>query len=237
MTAEGEAGPGAASGAEASFPDTFAADAPDPEMPDPEMPDPEMPAAEVPAAETPAHDTPAPTPASDGARWVSGGIAYLEQAIAAFGAAAESTDPDIAPLAIELLARTLPLCERDEESALVWQHGLEHPNPVIAEAVRQRLRRSFGSDEAAGQPSWWEGFVESAVCHSSLPLLANEVFGALDHIYALNAVPLARGGARTRELRDVLAEAVRVPSGYAWGEELLASFRARFRDITGTDAE
>ena len=34
--------------------------------------------------------------------------------------------------------------------------------------------------------------MESAVCHSSLPLLANEVFGALDHMYALAAVPLAR---------------------------------------------
>jgi hypothetical protein len=217
MTAEGEAGPGAPSGAGAPFPDAIASDLPDPEMPGP------MPA-----------DT---APAGDGARWVADGIAYLEQAIAAFGAAAESADQDIAPLAIELLARTLPLCERDEESALTWQHGIEHPNPVIAEAVRERLRRSFGTDEAAAQPSWWEGFVESAVCHSSLPLLANEVFGALDHMYALAAVPLARGGARTRELRDVLAEAVRVPSGYAWGDELLNSFRARFRDITGTDTE
>jgi hypothetical protein len=217
MTAEGEAGPGAASGAEMPFPDAMAADVPDPEMPDPAMPD--------------------PAPTGDGARWVADGIAYLEQAIAAFGAAAESADQDIAPLAIELLARTLPLCERDEESALAWQHGLEHPNPAIAEAVRERLRRSFGTDEAAAQPSWWEVFVESAVCHSSLPLLANEVFGALDHMYALAAVPLARGGARTRELRDVLAQAVRVPGGYAWGEELQASFRTRFRDITGTETE
>ena len=79
--------------------------------------------------------------------------------------------------------------------------------------------------------------MESAVCHSSLPLLANEVFGALDHMYALAAVPLARGGARTRELRDVLSQAVRLPSEYAWGDELLNSFRARFRDITGTDTE
>jgi hypothetical protein len=210
MTAEGEAGP-----------DALAADAPG-HAPGPVTPGPE-------STETP-YEAPTTT---DGARWVADGIACLEQAIAAFGAAAESTDPDIAPLAIELLARTLPLCERDEESALAWQHGLEHPNPVIAEAVRARLRRSFGSDEAA----WWEMFVESAVCHSSLPLLANEVFGALDHMYALAAVPLARGGARTRELRDVLAQAVRVPGGYAWGEELQASFRARFRDLTGTDTE
>jgi hypothetical protein len=162
---------------------------------------------------------------------IADGIRHLEQAVAAFSAAAEPGEADIAPLAIELLARTLPLCERDEESAQVWLNGLSHPNPAVAASVRERLRRSFGSDE----PSWWEEFVEAAVCHSTLPLLANEVFGALDHIYALAAVPLARGGARTRELRDVLAQAVRVPAGYVWGENLLASFRERFRDATGTD--
>jgi hypothetical protein len=171
--------------------------------------------------------------AADPAARVADGIAHLEQAIAVFAEAAGSADSDIVPLAVELLARTLPLCERDEESAWAWQHGLEHPDPAVAAAVRQRLRRAFGSDEA----SWWEGFVESAVCHSTLPLLTNEVFGALDHMYALAAVPLARGGARTRELRDVLAQAVRVPTGYAWGDELLASFRARFRDVTGNDTE
>jgi hypothetical protein len=175
----------------------------------------------------------ADAPAADAAARVADGIAHLEQAIAAFADAAESADSDVVPLAVELLARTLPLCERDEDSAWTWQHGLEHPDPAVAVAVRQRLRRAFGSDEE----SWWEGFVESAVCHSTLPLLANEVFGALDHMYALAAVPLARGGARTRELRDVLAQAVRVPAGYAWGGELLASFRARFRDITGSDTE
>ncbi|HEY2575176.1 MAG TPA: hypothetical protein VGI74_02600 [Streptosporangiaceae bacterium] len=164
---------------------------------------------------------------------VADGIRHLEQAVAAFSAAAESGDTDIVPLAIELLARTLPLCERDEESAQVWQHGLTHPNPAVAAGVRERLRRSFGSDE----PSWWEEFVEAAVCHSTLPLLTNEVFGALDHIYALAAVPLARGGARARELRDVLAQAVRVPVGYVWGEDLLASFRDRFRDATGTETD
>jgi hypothetical protein len=172
-------------------------------------------------------------PAADAAARVADGIAHLEQAIAAFAEAAGSADSDIVPLAVELLARTLPLCERDEESAWAWEHGLQHPDPAVATAVRQRLRRAFGSDEV----SWWEGFVESAVRHSTLPLLANEVFGALDHMYALAAVPLARGGARTRELRDVLAQAVRVPAGYAWGAELLASFRERFRDITGSDTE
>lgn len=173
----------------------------------------------------------------DPAGRVSDGIACLEQAIAAFSEAAESGDAEITPLAIELLARTLPLREREEESAQVWQHGLDHADPVIAAAVRQRLRRAFGSDEATAEPAWWESFVEAAVCHSTLPLLANEVFGALDHIYALAAVPLARGGSRARELRDVLAQAVRVPAGYVWGGDLEASFRERFRDVTGADGE
>jgi hypothetical protein len=172
---------------------------------------------------------------ADPAHRVADGIAHLEQAIAAFTEAAGSGDADIVPLAIELLARTLPLCERDEESAQVWEHGLGHPDPVIGEAVRDRLRRAFGTAET--ESSWWEAFVEAAVCHGTLPLLTNEVFGALDHMYALAAVPLARGGARTRELREVLAQAVRVPSGYVWGDELLASFRERFRDVTGTETE
>jgi hypothetical protein len=28
-----------------------------------------------------------------------------------------------------------------------------------------------------------------------------------------------------------------VPTGYAWGADLLASFRERFRDLTGSDTE
>jgi energy-converting hydrogenase Eha subunit A len=203
MTAEGEAGPGAA--AEEA-----------------------MPTSDAPVTDAPVLDAPAP---DDAAHRVAEGIACLEQAVAALTEAAESGDADVAPLAIELLARTLPLCERDEEAAQVWQHGLEHPDPVIAAGVHERLRRAFGSDEA----SWWDGFVEAAVSHSTLPLLTNEVFAALDHMYALAAVPLARGGARTRELRDVLAQAIRVPTGYVWGADLLASFRERFRDVTGTD--
>jgi hypothetical protein len=253
MTAEGEAGASAAPEAGPPVPDPVDEDPPadqadaDPPPADPadEDPPPAEPADAEPADAEPVDADPARVdlagmdpasanaPGADAAARVADGIAHLEQAIAAFAEAADSADSDIIPLAVELLARTLPLCERDEESAWAWQHGLEHPDPAVATAVRQRLRRAFGSDEA----SWWEGFVESAVCHSTLPLLANEVFGALDHMYALAAVPLAQGGARTRELRDVLAQTVRVPTGYAWGGELLASFRARFRDITGSDTE
>jgi hypothetical protein len=233
MTAEGEAGAGPAPEAGSAAADPAGEDpSGDPVDGDPVDGDPVDgdPVDGDPAEEYPAD---AGAPAAGAAARVAEGIAHLEQAVAAFGEAAMSAEADIVPLAVELLARTLPLCERDEESAWAWQHGLEHSDPAVAAAVRRRLRRAFGSDEA----SWWEGFVESAVCHSTLPLLTNEVFGALDHMYALAAVPLARGGARTRELRDVLAQAVRVPAGYAWGGELLASFRERFRDVTGSDTE
>ena len=228
MTAEGEAGAGAAPEVGPAAAD-LAGEDPSGDLVDGDLVEGD------PVGEDPAEGYPADAgaPAAGAAARVAEGIAHLEQAVAAFSEAAMSAEADIVPLAIELLARTLPLCERDEESAWAWQHGLEHPDPAVAAAVRRRLRRAFGSDEA----SWWEGFVESAVCHSTLPLLTNEVFGALDHMYALAAVPLARGGARTRELRDVLAQAVRVPAGYAWGDELLASFRERFRDVTGSDTE
>lgn len=231
MTAEGEAGPAAAADA-ATVAETVQ-DAPVPDAPGAGTASAGM---EGTGAEN-AGLAGAGTASTEAAHRVADGIACLEQAIAAFTEAAESGAADIVPLAVELLARTLPLCERDEESAEVWQHGLEHPDPAIAEAVRERLRRAFGSDEATAEPPWWEGFVESAVCHGTLPLLTNEVFGALDHMYALAAVPLARGGARTRELREVLAQAVRVPGEYVWGAYLLASFRERFRDLTGTETE
>ena len=243
MTPEGEAGAGAAPEASPVAAGPAGEDLPgEPVDGDPVVGDPAEgdPAEGDPAERHPAEADPAEADragadarAAGAAARVAEGIAHLEQAVAAFGEAAMSAETDVVPLAVELLARTLPLCERDEESARAWQHGLEHPDPAVAAAVRRRLRRAFGSDDA----SWWEGFVESAVCHSTLPLLTNEVFGALDHMYALAAVPLARGGARTRELRDVLAQAVRVPAGYAWGDELLASFRERFRDVTGSDTE
>jgi hypothetical protein len=93
------------------------------------------------------------------------------------------------PLAIELLARTLPLRGRDTDAALVWQRGLEDPDPAVSTEVRTRLRRAFGGDEvpaeeAGTEPTWWENFVESAVLYGTLPLLANEIFGALDQMYS-----------------------------------------------------
>jgi len=180
------------------------------------------------------------------------GIARLEQAIAAFREAAEFGGPDVRPLAVELLARALPLRERDDDAAQVWRWGLEDPDPEVVAAVRARLRRGPGGPGDPGDPGdpgtvgagtgaappWWEGFLESAVCHGTLPLLAYELFAALDHMYALVAVPYARGGgSRSGELRDALGEAVRLPGGYSWGAELQESFRRRLRDAMGADSD
>ena len=185
---------------------------------------------------------PWPPGGPDPADSVAEGMGYLDQAIEAFSRACESADGDIMPLAIELLARTLPLRGRDADAALVWQRGLEDPDPAVETAVRTRLRRAFGGDEvpADGEgedPTWWEGFVEAAVCYGTLPLLANEIFGALDQMYSLAALPLAQGGGRARDLREIMLSAVRVPSQYAWGEGLHESFRARLRDAMGASSD
>ncbi|WP_106401552.1 tetratricopeptide repeat protein [Actinocorallia populi] len=71
---------------------------------------------------------------------VAMGLTHLEQAIGAFRAAVDATDaPDVAPLAVELLARTLPLRGRDEEAAEAWRRGLA--DPLLAEQVAARLHR------------------------------------------------------------------------------------------------
>jgi len=178
----------------------------------------------------------------DPADFVAEGMGYLDQAIEAFSRACGSADGDIVPLAVELLARTLPLRGRDADAAAVWQRGLEDPDPAVKKAVRTRLRRAFGGDEVpadteGADPAWWEGFVEAAVCYGTLPLLANEMFGALDQMYSLAALPLAQGGGRARDLREILLSAIRVPSQYAWGPELHESFRARLRDAMGASSD
>ena len=164
------------------------------------------------------------------------GIARLEQALGAFAEAVECGDASVRPLAVELLARALPLRDRDDEAAQMWQRGVTDHDAAVAGAVRARLRRAFGADAESAPEFWWDGFMESAVCHGTLPVLANELFAALDHLYALVAVPYARH-ARERELWEALAAAVRVPSGYAWGPDLQESFRERLRDVVGADSD
>jgi hypothetical protein len=74
------------------------------------------------------------------------GIAHLEMACAEFAGAVEEGrgedgDAETGALAIELLARTLPLRGRDADAETVWRYGLDHPDRVLAEQVRLRLAR------------------------------------------------------------------------------------------------
>lgn len=162
---------------------------------------------------------------------VSLGIAHLEQAIAAFGSVTpgENADPEVVPLAIELLARTLPLRGRDDAAQEVWRRGLEDPR--LGDHVRARLRRTFATDD--GEDLWWEGHVEAALRANTLPLLTGEVFGALDHIYSLIAMRYAEGRrGLPAQTYDLLGEAVRVPRDYSWGAALEESFAERLREAT-----
>jgi tetratricopeptide (TPR) repeat protein len=162
------------------------------------------------------------------------GIAHLDQAIGSFGAALgdEPSDAEVGPLATELLARTLPLRGRGAEAAQVWRRGLA--DPATAAQVRARLRRDFGGDDD-GDPAdlWWEPVVEQAVSDGTLPALAGEAFGALDHMYAVLAVRRAGKERRPGDAEDALGQAVAVPSDYPWGPLLHESFAERLRLAMG----
>ncbi|GGS76850.1 hypothetical protein GCM10010156_39570 [Planobispora rosea] len=72
------------------------------------------------------------------------GIAHLELACAEFTAAVEDGgDAETSALAIELLARTLPLRGRDEDAERVWRYGLDHADEQLAAEVRLRLDRDI----------------------------------------------------------------------------------------------
>ena len=199
-------------------------------------------------------------PEADAARlWAGLAISHLEQAIGALGRALDGDDPEVTPLAVELMARVLPLRGHDEAAAGVWEHGLGHADPRVADDVRARLRRGFGVDlpgpaepgeaaagaetgggteDAGGDaprgPYWWEPYVETAAYQGTLPLLTAELFGAVDRMHDTVAVPYVRAGRRVpAEVRDALGDAVRIPGDYAWGRDLHDSFRARLAAATG----
>ena len=70
------------------------------------------------------------------------GIAHLELACGEFaGAVEEGQEPETVALAVELLARTLPLRGRADDAERVWQYGLSHPDEILAADVRLRLSR------------------------------------------------------------------------------------------------
>jgi tetratricopeptide (TPR) repeat protein len=165
------------------------------------------------------------------------GVAHLDQAIGAFGAVLETgdADADVASLATELLARTLPLRGRGEEASETWRRGLADPS--LAEQVRARLRRDLPPDEEGPGEPWWEPQVESAIRANALPALTAEAFGALDDMYTLIALRYAEdAGELPEEAREVLGRAVRAPSGFAWGRDLHDSFAERLRVATGARA-
>jgi tetratricopeptide (TPR) repeat protein len=163
------------------------------------------------------------------------GIAHLEQAIAAFGSVTptDEADPEVVPLAIELLARTLPLRGRDASAQEVWRRGLA--DPELGEHVRARLRRTFAAD--GGEHLWWEDDIEAALRAGALPVLTGEVFGALDHMYALAAMRYAEGtDGLSEDAYDLIARLARVPAGYPWGEALRESVAERLREAMGPNA-
>lgn len=181
--------------------------------------------------------------AAVGRLWTGVGVAHLEQAVAAFREGARSSDADTLPLALELLARTLPLRGRYGEASEVWQDGLNHDDPQVAAAVRARLRREFSAADGggdggadAGEP-WWEEFVETAVSRCGLPALAAEAFSALDLMYALVAAHHDRDEGVPEDLYEDLCEAVRVPGHFAWGDRLHASVRERLLRLREGGAE
>lgn len=72
------------------------------------------------------------------------GIAHLELAcVELTRAVEEGGDAGTGALAIELLARTLPLRGRDEDAEQVWRYGLDSADEDLAEEVRLRLDRGL----------------------------------------------------------------------------------------------
>ncbi|MFF4772835.1 hypothetical protein [Microtetraspora fusca] len=72
------------------------------------------------------------------------GLAHLDMACGEFAGAVEEgdgADAGTGALAIELLARVLPLRGRDGDAETVWRYGLAHPDTALAEEVRLRLTR------------------------------------------------------------------------------------------------
>lgn len=166
------------------------------------------------------------------------GLAHLDQAAGAFaaalGAAQDGGADDVAPLAIELLARTLPLRGKTLQAREVWEGGLA--DPATAGPVRARLRRDFGEIESPAEGLWWEPFVESAVRDGTGPALTGELFGALDHLYSLVALRHAQGPEDLpEEIYQLLAEAVGVPEEYTWGAMLRESFTERLREAVESE--
>ena len=106
------------------------------------------------------------------------------------GAGGGAADAEVGPLATELLARTLPLRGRPPTPPRsgAGPRRPRHRGPGPG-APAPRLRR--GRRRTATPPAVVGAGVEEAVADGTPPALTGEVFGALDHMYALLAVRYA----------------------------------------------
>ncbi|MDS1269215.1 tetratricopeptide repeat protein [Lipingzhangella sp. LS1_29] len=162
-----------------------------------------------------------------------------------------SPHPDTAAAAVELLARLLALRGDTDAAVEVWQHGLDHADSAVAQAVRQRLRRGFlepDTDPDSQDPTqtspqepppgrgdperpapWWDDYIAAAVASESTPMLLGELFVALTRMYAPVATAHAAQETSPDALRAALAEVLRIPGDYLWGRALHDDFRERMR--------
>ncbi|MBB5489677.1 tetratricopeptide repeat protein [Nocardiopsis metallicus] len=174
---------------------------------------------------------------------------HLERAIADVGAVADQSaneeaqgthpEPRTSGAAVELLAGLLALRGEPESAEQVWRAGLDSRDRDTAEAVRERLRRSFAQppEEGGEEPPepWWDVYLEEAVATSSAPALAGELFAVITQMHALLAVPVVEGEARPAALRAAMEEALRTPSELVWGGAVHADFRRRLSAAMGED--
>ncbi|MCQ0011738.1 tetratricopeptide repeat protein [Actinomadura madurae] len=167
------------------------------------------------------------------------GISYLDQAIGAFGAALEEdpSDPEVGPLATELLARTLPLrgrAGRGGRGVAAWPRRPGRGR-AGAGAAPPRLRRRRGRRRRFRRPVVGAGRRAGRVGRDAARPHRRGVRRPGSHVRAARR-PVRRraGGAPPGETHEVLGRAVRVPSGYPWGPLLHESFAERLRLAMGT---
>ncbi|WP_026119210.1 tetratricopeptide repeat protein [Nocardiopsis ganjiahuensis] len=175
--------------------------------------------------------------------------AHLERAIADVGAVVDPgpseeergarPEPHTSGAAVELLAGLLALRGEPDSAERVWRTGLDSRDRDTADAVRERLRRSFAQRAQEGEEEppepWWDVYLEEAVATSSAPALAGELFAVVTQMHALLAVPVVEGEARPAALRAAMEEALRTPSELVWGDSVHADFRRRLSDAMGED--
>ncbi|MBB6172067.1 tetratricopeptide (TPR) repeat protein [Nocardiopsis mwathae] len=186
------------------------------------------------------------------------GAVHVERAIGEFGAVVDASrddeaatgEPGTAAAAVELLARLLAVRGDTEAAERAWETGLTHRDAATAADVRARLRRGFldphadtaaeeSADRAAAGDTvaWWDPYLEAAVAQGSTPMLAGELFYAVDRMYSRLAMPLVDDETRAAALRRTLQETVRSPGEYVWGRSLHDDFRERLRRAAGSDTD